>query len=136
MSDFSITLEERTAIAKSINIFFQGTIEATPDQITEEVVSMFGTVLQETANGTKAVLTLFSRLIQGFFSELLTVPVITESFFLTVIHFYYNKKAEDTLDKIADMIVDEIVKYRMSNICYQTVKLKWRSPMQLVLLGL
>ena len=62
---------------------------------------------------------------------------MTGSLFLSLLRLGYNEIVLDAaIDKVADMIVDEIVKYRMSNICYQTVKLKWRSPMQLALLGL
>ncbi|MDF7676812.1 hypothetical protein PT286_08715 [Neisseriaceae bacterium ESL0693] len=95
---------------------------------------MFGTMLQATANGTKAMLTFFSLPIQKLFSELLSVPVITGFAFLSILRFAYNESVDYALDKVASMIVDEIVKYRSSKICYQTVRLKWRSPMQIVLL--
>jgi hypothetical protein len=118
-----LTQKDKQAIVDAIEVIFNGAVYATPDQITDEVADMVTKIINEISSATKKIKYTYG----GVFSILyLGLPV-------TGIIAGIQKLL---LGQLLALWFREITQYIGLRSSLVTAAARWRSPIELALMGL
>lgn len=139
MSNFS-QKQINEAYAKTIDILFNGAVRATPEQITPEVIEKVDKMIREIVNCSKALTELSFKLIfQATVGNNIanTVDKYVENFWVRL--FFIYDPAGSALSPVVDVLVkwvQTLNKHRQHKFCVITARSRWRSPIEIALMGI
>ncbi len=126
----------QVAYAKTIEILFNGAVTATPDQITPEVIKKVDTMIQEIAKCSKLMTELSFKLIYKAAMMAIINPLVDEYTNNFYTRLFIKQGGGKSWEKVLLEWVHSLQGNRRHAACIITARSRWRSPIEIELLGL
>lgn len=124
------------AYAKTIEILFNGAAKATPEQITPEVIKQVDTMVQEIAKCSKLITELSFKLIYKAAMMAVVNPLVDEYTNNFYTRLFIKQGGGKSWEKVLLEWVHSLQGNRRHVTCVITARSRWRSPIEIALLGL